>query len=160
MYLREQLAGRLAAGQRPGVISLDLDGFKPVNDRLGHATGDRVLMETGCRFAELATAPGLFAARPGGDEFVVIVPDGAAVSSDTRHQTFGEALGQTLGEAVVAPIVLDAGTVRVSASLGPAHSEGPDDTVDALLARADRALYEAKEAAREVARRAGINGGG
>ncbi|HEV2541475.1 MAG TPA: sensor domain-containing diguanylate cyclase [Methylobacterium sp.] len=155
MYLREHLAGRLAAGQRPGVISLDLDGFKPVNDRLGHAAGDRVLTEIGRRLGEMAAAHGLFAARPGGDEFVVIVPDGATASSGPPRGTLREILGQ----AIAAPIVLDAGTVRVSASLGLAHADGPNDTVEALLARADRALYEAKEAAKEAARRAGLSGG-
>ncbi len=156
MYLREHLAERLAAGQRPGVLSLDLDGFKPVNDRLGHAAGDRVLTEIGRRLAERAAAQGLFAARPGGDEFVLIVPDGVTASSETLCET----LRETLGEVVAAPIVLDAATVRVSASLGLACADGPNDTVEALLARADRALYEAKEAAKEAARRAGISGGG
>nr|WP_183436415.1 sensor domain-containing diguanylate cyclase [Methylobacterium sp. R2-1] len=140
MYLREQLAGRLAVGQRPSVISLDLDGFKPVNDRLGHAAGDRVLREVGRRLADLAAAYGLFAARPGGDEFVLIVPEGAEVAPEAVRA------------AVAASITLEAGMVRVSTSLGSARSEEPDDTVDALLARADRALYEAKKAAKEADR--------
>jgi len=139
MYLREHLAGQLAAGRRPSVLCLDLDGFKPVNDRLGHAAGDRVLTEIGRRLAELAASDGLFAARPGGDEFVLIVPDGVIVTPETVH-------------AVIAvPIAIDAETVRIGASLGLASAMGPDDTVDALLARADRVLYEAKEATKRTA---------
>jgi len=139
MYLREHLAGQLAAGRRPGVLCLDLDGFKPVNDRLGHAAGDRVLTEIGRRLAELAASDGLFAARPGGDEFVLIVPDGVTVTPETVR-------------AVIAvPIAIDAETVRIGASLGLASAVGPDDTVDALLARADRVLYEAKEATKRTA---------
>ncbi|GAA0260226.1 putative signaling protein [Methylorubrum aminovorans] len=156
MYLREHLAEGLAAGQRPSVISLDLDGFKPVNDRLGHAAGDRVLTEIGRRLAEMSAAHGLFAARPGGDEFVLIGPDGVPAPSESLRKT----LREILGEAIAAPIVLEAGTVRVSASFGFARANGPNDTVEALLARADRALYEAKEVAKEASRRAGISGGG
>jgi len=139
MYLREHLAGQLAAGRRPGVLCLDLDGFKPVNDRLGHAAGDCVLTEIGRRLAELAASDGLFAARPGGDEFVLIVPDGVTVTPETVR-------------AVIAvPIAIDAETVQIGASLGLASAVGPDDTVDALLARADRVLYEAKEATKRTA---------
>ena len=152
MYLREHLAGRLAAGQRPGVISLDLDGFKPINDRLGHPTGDCVLTEIGRRLADLAAEHSVFAARPGGDEFVLILPESAALSS------------LAVRAALAAPIALAAGTVRVSASLGLAHPEGPHDTVDAVLARADRALYDAKEAAKngaiEAARQSSVSGDG
>lgn len=144
MYLREHLAGQLAAGQRPGVLCLDLDGFKPVNDRLGHAAGDRVLTEIGRRLAELAASHGLFAARPGGDEFVLIVPDGVAMSPEAVRTI------------IAAPIAVDAETVRIGASLGLASAQGREDTVDALLARADRVLYDAKEAVR----RAGVSDGG
>lgn len=126
MYLREQLAERLAAGQRPGVISLDLDGFKPINDRLGHPAGDRVLTEIGRRLADLAAGHGLFAARPGGDEFVLVLPDGAELSSEA------------IRAALSAPISLTAG----------------------MLTRADRALYEAKEAAKEAARHSTVSGDG
>jgi diguanylate cyclase (GGDEF)-like protein len=142
----------LAAGQRPGVISLDLDGFKPINDRLGHPAGDCVLTEIGRRLADLAAEHSVFAARPGGDEFVLILPESAALSS------------VAVRAALAAPIALAAGTVRVSASLGLARPEGPHDTVDAVLARADRALYDAKEAAKngaiEAARQTSVSGDG
>lgn len=144
MYLRAYLAAQLAAGQRPGVLCLDLDGFKPVNDRLGHAAGDRVLTEIGRRLAEFTARHGLFAARPGGDEFVLIVPDGADVSSDAVRAV------------IAAPIALDAEAVRVSASFGAARATGSADTVDALLARADRALYEAKAMAGRADERAAL----
>lgn len=152
MYLREHLAGRLEAGQRPGVLSLDLDGFKPVNDRLGHAAGDAVLREIGRRLAGLAASHGLFAARPGGDEFILIVPEDA------------DLLPEAVRAAVADPIAVEAGMVRVSASLGAAWTKASGDTVDALLARADRALYEAKTAAKTAAEttgtKAAVSGGG
>ncbi len=134
MYLREHLTAALAAGRRPGVLSLDLDGFKPINDRLGHASGDRVLAEIGRRLAALAALHGLFAARPGGDEFVVATPDDPA------------AFAAMVRSVIAAPLAVGSETVRVSASLGAAGALGPEDTVDALLLRADRALYAAKSA--------------
>lgn len=148
MYLREHLAGRLSIGRRLGVLCLDLDGFKPVNDRLGHAAGDLVLTEIGRRLAELAMLQGLFAARPGGDEFVLIVPDGATVSIETVRAV------------IAAPIAVAAETVRVCASFGAARAAGPEDTVDALLARADRALYASKALAGKGGEGAGVSGGG
>ena len=148
MYLREHLAERLAAPGRGavGVLCLDLDGFKPVNDRLGHAAGDRLLAEIGRRLAMIASLHGLFAARLGGDEFVLVA------RSDPMD------LAGIVRAAVSA--VIDAGPepVRVGASLGAAVADGAGETVDALLARADRALYDAKataKAASEAASSAG-----
>ena len=135
MYLREHLAGRLAAGGPTGVLCLDLDGFKPVNDRLGHAAGDRVLAEIGRRLAALADLRGLFAARLGGDEFVLVA------ACDPMD------VAATVRASVAGPIDVGPETVRVGASLGAAATQGPQDTVDALMERADRALYAAKAAA-------------
>lgn len=151
MYLREHLAGRIVAGGPLGVLCLDLDGFKPVNDRLGHAAGDRVLAEIGRRLAALADLHGLFAARLGGDEFVMV----------TGSDPMG--LAAALRASVAGPVDVGLEAVRVGASLGAAEAEGPQDTVDALLERADQALYAAKAAARAAASRgrpAAVSGSG
>lgn len=143
------ILGEIAARQRSGaLLLLDVDRFKAINDRLGHAAGDLVLTEIGRRLAELAMLQGLFAARPGGDEFVLIVPDGATVSIETVRAV------------IAAPIAIAAETVRVCASFGAARAAGPEDTVDALLARADRALYASKALAGKGGEGAGVSGGG
>ena len=137
MYLREHLAERLAASRNPvGVLCLDLDGFKPVNDRFGHAAGDRVLAEIGRRLRDLAARYGLFAARPGGDEFVLVGATEAA------------GLAAAVRAAITAPIAVGPHSVCVGAGIGTALAAGPDDTVDAVLGRADRALYDAKAEAK------------
>lgn len=139
MFLREHLAARLAASERPiGVLCLDLDDFKPVNDRLGHAAGDRVLAEIGRRLSELAARYGLFAARPGGDEFVLV-----GAMEPAR-------LVPVIRSAITAPIAIGQDAVRVGTGIGTARVGGAD-TVDDVLGRADRALYDAKAEAKRAA---------
>lgn len=135
LYLREHLGAKLG-GEAAGcsVLAIDLDHFKPVNDRLGHEAGDVVLKEIGRRLAELAAARAVFAARPGGDEFVVVV-DAPAVDADSLAADLRAVIGR--------PIRLGDATVRVGASVGTARARA-GDTVDTLLAAADRALYRAK----------------
>ncbi len=132
--LRDANARRLLVG----VVYADLDGFKEVNDRLGHAAGDAVLEEVGARLQATVRA-GDFAARVGGDEFVVVL---------TRIQTVVDA------RRAVTRIVTDlsgtvptlTGTVPYSASAGV--SIYPTDGSDAatLLAKADAAMYAVKRA--------------
>lgn len=142
LYLREHLEVRLGgAGAGCCALAIDLDRFKPVNDRLGHEAGDLVLREIGRRLADLAAARGAFAARPGGDEFVVVAGTLAPDAADR--------LAEDLRAAIGGPIGLGSETVAVGASIGIAHGRA-EDTVDTLLAAADRALYRAK-AARDAA---------
>ncbi len=136
LYLREHLGARLGAvGPGCCVLAIDLDRFKPINDRLGHEAGDLVLREIGRRLADLANARGVFAARPGGDEFVVI-GEGLIPGAADR-------LAEDLRAAIGGPISLGGETVTVGASVGVAQA-GAGDTVETLLAAADRALYRAK----------------
>ncbi|GAB4066616.1 hypothetical protein GCM10028777_19940 [Angustibacter speluncae] len=129
--------GRLA------VCLLDLDGFKFVNDALGHRAGDRLLQVVSGRLASLVPR-GATVARLGGDEFGVVLPGRAA--GDVA------ALCQLAVDAMSRPVELFEGPVKVGASAGWA-SLGPDspaDRVDAerLLHQADVAMYRAKETGR------------
>jgi diguanylate cyclase (GGDEF)-like protein len=119
-----------------GLVLIDLDGFKEVNDRHGHHVGDHVLTETAARVGA-AVRDHDTVARLGGDEFVVLA-DGLA----DRHAL--EALVDRLHRSIEQPIATSAGPVRVGASIGCASTADPDADPEELLRRADRAMYAAK----------------
>lgn len=119
------------------VLALDLDGFKPVNDRLGHAAGDAVLRHVAARLVEVV-GPDHLTARLGGDEFVVVV-----VGDDDRAAA--DALAARLGHAVSQPVHVAGEVVQIEASIGIAVDPGTARSIDELLAEADVALYRAKE---------------
>lgn len=128
-----------AAAGRSGVggtlFYIDLDGFKPVNDRHGHEAGDQVLREVAQRLARLAGRHG-HAARLGGDEFALLAP---VLGPDAV-----ERLGARIVERIAGdPFVLDGATVRIGVSVGAA-AMSEEDTIDDALRRADTALYCAK----------------
>ncbi|MCC5952400.1 MAG: diguanylate cyclase [Acidimicrobiia bacterium] len=136
--LEAALAANTAAPSPVGVLYIDLDGFKPVNDTYGHAAGDRVLVEVARRMTD-ALPPRTLAARLGGDEFAVLCP-----GMDRR--SLNEVAQQVLG-VVSRPIHLrNAETVSVGASIGLAATSTGSLSADQLVEAADRALYEAKEA--------------
>jgi diguanylate cyclase (GGDEF)-like protein len=115
------------------VLFLDLDDFKTVNDRMGHAAGDELLRQVAARLrAGLRTRD--VCARLGGDEFAVLLPD----SGDTAHS-----IAQRLVEQVCAPVPLAGRTVRVAASVGLAFGSA-ELTAGELVQRADTAMYAAK----------------
>jgi|GEM_PF-1393526 len=122
------------------VLYLDLDGFKAVNDAVGHRTGDAVLVEVATRLAATVRASDLVA-RLGGDEFAVAV--GAARDVDVDE------LAGRLAVAVSAPLPATCGGGRIGVSVGHAHlragEAGPD-----LVHRADQALLAAKRARRQI----------
>ncbi|WP_367397295.1 diguanylate cyclase [Roseovarius sp. PS-C2] len=133
---------RLTEGERDfALMNVDLDYFKAVNDRLGHAAGDHVLQAVAqAMVAETRSAD--IVARIGGDEFVVILPDVA------DHYRVGE-IAARLVKRLEHPIALPNGTCRVSASIGAALSR--DYRVPSgqrMMEDADRALYAAKERGR------------
>ncbi len=119
------------------LLLLDLDGFKEVNDSLGHAAGDALLALLGRQLRE--GAPGCLVARLGGDEFAVVLP---------RDGTSGRAtaLAARLREVVGAPVQVQGTRVVVGASVGHGVLDGPvvGAVADELLRRADVALYRAK----------------
>jgi diguanylate cyclase (GGDEF)-like protein/PAS domain S-box-containing protein len=136
---RDRVSHALALGQRQGhpitVLFLDLDDFKRVNDSLGHAEGDRLLIAAAERFQSCARAADTVS-RLGGDEFAILIEHVAG--SDGR----GELL-QRLEEAMTYPFALSGNQVQVSASIGVATA-GPGETADDLLRNADVAMYAAK----------------
>jgi diguanylate cyclase (GGDEF)-like protein len=121
------------------VLFLDMDGFKGVNDSYGHEEGDELLRQFGARIVQ-ALRKTDFVARLAGDEFVVILD----MLNDAAH---AEEKARSLLPDLQQPFQLKSAAVALSASVGVALylPDDPDD-VDALLARADRAMYAAKRA--------------
>lgn len=142
--LREQLPVWLGPAVRTrramAVMVLDLDGFKSVNDRLGHGTGNELLKEV-ANLLRFAVRVGDEPFRFGGDEFVVLLSDADAAGAmvvASRIKDIYRTMGQTLR-----------GTeVEVSFSIGIAMFPEDGETPETLLARADEALYQAKRAGR------------
>jgi diguanylate cyclase (GGDEF)-like protein/PAS domain S-box-containing protein len=146
--MRERLEGLLADGNRQVSIALlDLDGFKEVNDTLGHSTGDRLLLQVAGRLrsAVASRAPDALACRLGGDEFVVIVPD--CGSPQRMSDIISEVLA-TLSQ----PFVVDDHAAHLGASAGIAFGPMHGSDFDELLSNADLALYLAKSGGGRVYR--------
>lgn len=122
---------------RPGaVLMFDLDGFKNINDALGHAVGDSILCEVANRLHAGVGAAGL-AARIGGDEFAVLLED---LTDARQAQQFAESLIGSLSQA----IAVDGYEVRVTASCGVAVTPQHGHEAVALIGSADLALFQAK----------------
>lgn len=124
-----------AAGQPLIAIVLDLDDFKQINDRYGHAAGDQVLICVAERLAGFAGDN--LVARLGGDEFAGLL------ASPTVDRRWIEHATRRLSETLAAPIRLTGCSVQVTASVGLAPVTGPAQLTDAL-SRADAAMYQAK----------------
>jgi len=123
------------------VCMMDLDDFKPVNDRYGHDAGDHVLKTVAQRVQDLIRSDDALC-RLGGDEFLIILRDPQ-----------GESVFERVLESVRIPIRVEAGIVRVSSSLGVTLCDADFDAdAEALLRRADRAVYAAKSAGRDCFR--------
>ena len=134
----------LANGRRRPLVAvlLDLDDFKRVNDTLGHAVGDQVLVTVARRFSDLVG--GGLVARLGGDEFVALLEWPGADSKGLYEA------GRLLTLALAAPVLLPEAGVSVTASVGLVAAHGPAD-LDELLDRADAAMYRAKSRRGDVA---------
>ena len=140
--LMEQLESHLALAKRHGhavaLLYLDLDGFKPVNDRFGHNIGDRVLQLVADRFRNVIRQGDLLC-RQGGDEFVVLVPEAGSTEEL-------EGMAWKLVEASRAPFLELDKSIEISASVGVARFPEHGNTCEQLLAAADNAMYAAKRA--------------
>ena len=140
---RDRLDHAIARGVRTGeplsVLLVDLDGFKQVNDSLGHDTGDRVLREIAGRFSEW-TRPSDTLARFGGDEFGILLED----ASEAHAVRVAERLLAGLEE----PIVVEDGEFALGASIGVVVHPGGEAASDELIRHADIAMYAAKDAGR------------
>jgi diguanylate cyclase (GGDEF)-like protein/PAS domain S-box-containing protein len=128
----------IAGKRRIGVCYLDLDGFKAVNDSLGHAVGDRVLVAVADRLRGCVTSPDQLVARIGGDEFV-------ALYADPPSQRAVTDLAGRILSALSTPVLLDDRRLPVNGSIGIVHGpvgkRGPAD----VLRSADITMYRAKE---------------
>ncbi len=123
-----------------GVLFIDLDRFKNVNDSLGHAQGDILLKEVARRLKKLFRDTDTVA-RLGGDEYVILLPD----ADNEEH--IGEMADRVLG-SLNAPVNLDGSSVYVNASIGISVFPGDGNSPDELLTNADTAMYRSKEKGR------------
>lgn len=144
ILLQDRLLQAIRIGHREtapfALLVLDLDGFKEVNDSLGHQAGDRLLHEVAMRLvARLRQSD--TAVRLGGDEFAILLPN---VANATDTETVARKLLSGLEE----PVVLGDRRVCVTASCGAALFPEHGDEVGVLLRHADRAMYEAKRGRR------------
>ncbi len=126
-----------------GLLLLDLDRFKNVNDALGHEVGDRLLIAVGDRLAG-AVRPGDLVARLGGDEFAVV-----AKRLDSPRQA--QAIAERIEQALLAPLVLDGLPLDVSGSIGIALYPEHGSDFATLLRCADVAMYSAKHSGDGIA---------
>lgn len=135
--LEHALAGSTRSGRPVGVLYIDLDGFKAVNDNAGHGAGDELLIVAAGRLRQ-ATRPGDTVGRLGGDEFAILCPE---LADRNGLNTVADRVLNTMN--TVFPLA--AGLHHISASVGVALSD-EFSTVDALLAVADAGMYSAKKA--------------
>ena len=133
----------VAAAERTRPVTLamvDLDGFKPINDTFGHATGDAVLRQVGERLRKAGGA-GSLAARMGGDEFALLVPSCAGRAAAAR-------LGTRISFELRRPYAVDGREFRLSGGCGLLLIEPDEHDLPLALGRCDTALYSAKQRGR------------
>ena len=142
-YLRDEmdkLGPRIQRQENIAVLCLDLDHFKAVNDTLGHAVGDHVLVEVAARLQQCAR-DGDVVARLGGDEFAVI----AQALEDPRDAA---AIAARIVKAMAEPMEIAGHQINIGASVGIALAPSDGDAAETLLKNADTALYRAKSEGR------------
>lgn len=145
---RREVFAHLAERLRPGagthgqiaVVFCDLDNFKTINDRMGHAVGDRILQVVSDRIQACVRTDDLIA-RVGGDEILLVL-------SGVTHLEVGTAVAEEVRRAVSEPLRINGQDVPVTMSVGVTLADERDD-LEVLLARADRAMYLAKESGRD-----------
>ncbi|MCD5353528.1 putative bifunctional diguanylate cyclase/phosphodiesterase [Kineosporia mesophila] len=135
--VRHAMRRRVLGPETVGVLFLDLDGFKEVNDSLGHATGDALLVDVARRLTS-CLRPGDTIARLGGDEFAILV-EGALTGSECV------AVAARINECLESAVVIDGRDLFIRASIGIASAEVGTVSADQLIRNADLAMYRAKE---------------
>lgn len=140
--LHRQVRRAHSAGQTLSVVALDIDHFKQVNDRFGHAAGDRILQELSSRL-RVNIRPSDVACRPGGEEFIVIMPATDPAQASRGAERLRRAIGDSPFYASDSEPEL-----TITVSVGVATRLDLEMTPEELLNRADEALYRAKSAGR------------
>lgn len=138
-HLHQALALARRNGSRLALLFFDLDGFKPINDTLGHDAGDQALRQVARRLAGVVRSSDTLA-RVGGDEFVLLATDLDAQATERMG-----ALAQKCHDALAEPLVIQGRACQVGVSIGIAIGDG-STPADHLLGAADSAMYDAKHA--------------
>jgi len=147
--LQQSLTVSARTGNLRGLLFIDLDNFKSLNDTLGHSIGDMVLQETARRLAGTVRKSDT-AARLGGDEFVVILEDmGSALEAAA---TQAEGIAEKILGAISQPYIMVGRECLTSASVGITVFGGQGETTNEVLQQADIALYQAKSSGRNSVR--------
>lgn len=131
------------------LLFLDLDRFRDINNSLGHAAGDVVLIETAKRLQSLLRETDT-AVRLGGDEFIIL--GSAQDGIDANLMEHAQSIAEKIIQSILAPYFVEGKELYLSASIGITTYTGIDETVDSLLKRADAAMYQAKAAGRNTYR--------
>jgi len=133
---------------RAGIVFfLDLDGFKYINDSLGHSVGDSILIEAASRLQSLLRNTDT-AVRLGGDEFIILTSPQDGLHNDLLAQS--QVVAKKIIHEFNKPFLVSEHELFITASIGIALYTGIDETVDILLKRADAAMYQAKKAGRNT----------
>lgn len=140
--LQRTAAIALRRQEAAGILFVDLDGFKGVNDTMGHAAGDSVLREVASRLGACVRAEDVVA-RLGGDEFLVLT-----LSATERAEENCIVLAERIIQAIRQPIPLAEGIAQVGASIGIAIFPKCQDSIERCIQKADAAMYKAKNAGR------------
>jgi len=142
MEQAEHARAAAAAADAPlSVLMLDIDRFKSINDRYGHSVGDEVLAAVAGRIRAALGEEDILA-RMGGEEFAVVLPGGSGEAARAAAERIRRAISAS-------PVQTVSGPVAVAASIGATEYGGGEESVDALLREADRALYAAKASGRD-----------
>jgi len=134
--LNQAIVQAARQNKQVGLLMVDLDGFKNVNDRLGHAAGDKLLQQVANRLLSCIRGADT-ACRYGGDEFVVLLPEIDGENSAAE-------VAQKLHARLSMPYVVDGNPITVTSSIGVAVYPGDGSSQDDLIRRADVAMYLAK----------------
>ena len=142
--LRDRVAQAMAAARRHGsrlaLLFLDLDGFKQINDTLGHAAGDQTLREVALRLGQAVRAADTVG-RYGGDEFLILL-------SEVSQAADAAVIAAKLLAVLAEPLLVAGQDMRLTASIGIGIHPDDADTLEALIAQADAAMYLAKRQGR------------
>jgi diguanylate cyclase (GGDEF)-like protein len=138
--LRQAIAQGIRQDKQVALLLVDLDGFKSINDRLGHAAGDRLLQAVAKRLVDSIRAADT-ACRYGGDEFVIMLPS-------VDQPTLAAAVAGKVRLRLAQPYIIDGFEIRMTGSIGVAYCPEDGRGYEELLKKADDALYRAKAASR------------